>query len=43
MNNDQIVSLDKVACIYYKLGYTFDEVIALELRKTDIIDKMVFK
>lgn len=41
MNSDQMVSLDEFACSCYELGYIFTEVIALESRKTDIIDKMV--
>lgn len=36
MNNDQMVSLDVIARICYELGCTFDEVVELESRKTDI-------
>lgn len=36
MNNDQMGSLDVIARICYKLGCTFDEVVELESRKTDI-------
>lgn len=36
MNNDQMVSLDVIARICYELGCTFDEVVELDSRKTDI-------
>ncbi len=36
MNNDKMVSLDVIARICYELGCTFDEVVELESRKTDI-------
>jgi DNA-binding Xre family transcriptional regulator len=36
MNNDQMVSLDVLARICYELGCTFDDVVELESRKTDI-------
>lgn len=35
MNNDQMVSLEVVARIYYELGCTFDEVVALDSTEPD--------